>query len=107
MLVGLGGDLVDEVADREHVVAAAGAVVGGDEGAGDREELVLGEPGAVLGALLGLGFLVGRQGFLQGRLSDKGGGFPNGTTACRLRYKDSTNGRDAHTRHPCERQFGW
>jgi len=55
-LVGLGAEAVDEVAEVELGVAEEGGLVGGDEGAGDGEEFVVGSLAEGLSELLGLGF---------------------------------------------------
>src|SRR5579885_1239790 len=97
LAVGFGGDAVAEGADGELGVAAEGGVVGGDEGAGNGEDVVVAGLGDGLRQLLGLGFLSVRERFLHGRFSDRGGGFFSKTLLPRLVYKNSTNFRDAHT----------
>ncbi len=57
LLIGFGGDAVAEVADGELGVAEEGGVIGGDEGAGDVEDVVV----AGLGQLVGLCLLSVRE----------------------------------------------
>jgi hypothetical protein len=97
LLVGLGGDAQDGVADAELGLAEQGGVVGRDEVAGDAQQVLVGGLGDGGGQLLGLGFLRGGEGLLHGGLTDKGGGFFVETPFSSLVYKDSTNCRDAHT----------
>ena len=66
LLVGLGGDLEDEVADLELGSAEEGGRLGGDQSACDLEEFVVGRLGDGLGKLLGFRFLGGGEGFLHG-----------------------------------------
>src|SRR5579884_889847 len=105
LAVGFGGDAVAEGADGELGVAEEGGVVGGDEGAGNGEDVVVAGLGDGLRQLLGLGFLSVRERFLHGRFSDRGGGFFSKTLLPRLVYKNSTNFRDAHTRQFIPREF--
>jgi hypothetical protein len=82
LLVGLGGDAEDEVADLELGGAEEGGVGGDDEQAGDLEEFVLSGAGDGLSELLGLSFLGGGQGFLHGWLSEGVGGFLGESSSC-------------------------
>jgi hypothetical protein len=52
-LVGLGGDAEDEVANLELRGAKEGSRLGGDQSAGDLEELLLGGVGDALGQQTG------------------------------------------------------
>ncbi len=97
LLVGLGGDVVAEVADGELGITEEGSIIGGDEGAGHTEEVVVGGFGEALREFLGLFFLSGGEGFLHGRFSDVEGGLFSTTLLYGLVYKNSTNFRDAHT----------
>ena len=96
-MVGFGGDAMADSADGELGVAEEGGVVGGDEGAGDVEDVVVAGLGNGLRQLLGLCFVSVRERFLHGRYSDSRGGFFSKTLHQGLVYKNSTNFRDAHT----------
>src|SRR5262249_24436755 len=106
LLVGLGGDAQDGVADAELGVAEEGGVVGRDEVAGDGEQVVPGGGGDGGGQLLGLGLLRGGEGLLHAGLTDRGGGFLGRWPFSSLVYKDSTNCRDAQTPRGRTRQNG-
>jgi hypothetical protein len=97
LLVGLGGDAQDGVADPELGVAEQGGVIAADEVAGDAQQVLVGGLGDGGGQGLGLSFLRGGERLLHRGLTDKGGGFLAGTPVSSLVYKDSTNWRDAHT----------
>src|SRR5262249_49499185 len=70
LLVDVGAGLEEQVADPGLGGAEEGGVVGGDEGAGDAEEVLGGGLGEEAGQLLGLGFLFGGQRVLHGCLTD-------------------------------------
>ena len=59
LLVSLGGDAEDDVADLELVVAEEGGGCRADEGTGDLEEVGFGGSGDGLCQFAGLGFLGG------------------------------------------------
>jgi hypothetical protein len=97
VLVGLGGDAVDDASDRERGGAQEGGVGGADQGTRHLQEFILAGLGDGRGQFLGLGFLLGREGLLPPSFSESGGGFLGESPFSPLVYKDSTNLRDAHT----------
>ena len=105
LLVGLGGDPRDDAADLELGGPEQGSVVGIDEGARDLEQFLLGSLSDGLGKCLGLGFLCGGEGCLQGHTSEAVGGFLGGTSSFGLVYKNSAKFRDAHTPEGARRDF--
>jgi hypothetical protein len=82
-LVGLGADAVDEVADLEFGVAEEGGIVGGDEGAGDGEELFIRGLTEGLSELLGLGFPFG---------GERSGGHERASVAVRCFHQKEEHG---------------
>jgi hypothetical protein len=69
LLVGLGGDAQDGVADAELGLAEEGGVVAADEVAGDVQQVLVGGLGDGGGQRLGLGFRRGGEGLLHGGAS--------------------------------------
>src|SRR5262249_53628313 len=105
LLVGLGGDPQDDVADRELGGAEQGGSARTDQGTRQLEEVLLRGPGDGLGQLAGLGFLAGGERGWHGGFSDVAGGFLDETPFPRLVYKLSANLRDAHTCSRAARLF--
>jgi hypothetical protein len=105
LLVSLGSDAENDVADLELVVAEEGGGSGADQGAGDLEEVGFGGNGDGLGEFARLDFLGGREGFLHGWISEREGGFLGETGFSHQVYKKCTNFRDAHTSTPDHPDF--
>jgi hypothetical protein len=61
LLVDFGGDAEKPMADLELGSAEERGVIGGDKGAGDGEDVLVGGVAASLGQFLAFGFLSGRE----------------------------------------------
>ena len=99
LLVGFGGDVEDEVADFELVVAEEGGVIGANECACHLKELVLSELGELCSEELSLLLLLRGQRLVHDMLDIKetNGAFFAQSGERSFVYKFSTNLRDAHT----------
>jgi hypothetical protein len=97
LLVGLGGDAVDDASDLELGFTEEGSVGRGDQSTSHLKQFALGHLSEGGSEFLSLGFLFGREGLLHRSFSDTGGGFLGKRPCPSLVYKDSTNLRDAHT----------
>jgi hypothetical protein len=97
LLVGLGADAQEDVADGE-LGLAEGGVAAADEGAGQLFELLGGGLGDGLGQLLDFPVLLLGQRLAHGGSWDGSGGLLAETAPSELVYKFSTKYPDAHTR---------